>query len=229
MSVPSPVFYGRLLEYEAEEAFLPSEGQGWGSIFSETITLFCPSFSLYPAFAFWASHLSFLLSGWTSPSVFLFVMSCFASPGKIGMLEWSYVSANGVFWQISYGTVSELCPCTAGSIVQLTVVHSAVCSPEFFGKWCADGGRVWKVSLRCAKKLQCVRILRGLSPKLAFNRHTLESENIISILDPIYIWSTELFDNKAFDTEILSLLEMVQESLAGKARAVDWFFSSCCW
>lgn len=44
VSVPSPVFYGRLLEYEAEEAFLPSERQGWGSIFSETITLFCPSF-----------------------------------------------------------------------------------------------------------------------------------------------------------------------------------------
>lgn len=79
------------------------------------------------------------------------------------------------------------------------------------------------------RSCQCVRILRGLSPKLAFNRHTLESENIISILDPVCIWGTELFDNKAFDTEILSLLEMVQESLAGKARAVDWFFSSCCW
>lgn len=43
------------------------------------------------------------------------------------------------------------------------------------------------MSLHCAKKLQCVKILRGLSPKLPFNRHTLESENMKSVLGPIYI------------------------------------------
>lgn len=29
------------------------------------------------------------------------------------MLGWGYVSANGVFWQINNGNVSELCPSTA--------------------------------------------------------------------------------------------------------------------
>lgn len=113
VSVPSPVFYGKLLEYEAEEASLPSERQGWRSIFSETIMLLCPSFPLYPSFVFCSAHLSFLPSCWISLTIFLFVMSCFPSPGKIEMLEWGYVSANGVFWQISNGTVSEPFPSTA--------------------------------------------------------------------------------------------------------------------
>lgn len=85
VSVPSPVFYERLLEYEAEEAFLTSERQGWGSTFSENIMLLCPNFPLYPVFC--AAHLSSLPSCWTSLCIFLFVMRCFTSPGKIGMLE----------------------------------------------------------------------------------------------------------------------------------------------
>lgn len=70
----------------------------------------------------------------------------------------------------------------------------------------------WWWGLHCAKKFLCVRILRGLSPELAFNRYSLESENMKSVLGLIYIWNTELSDNKAFGTKILSLLEMVQES-----------------
>lgn len=43
------------------------------------------------------------------------------------------------------------------------------------------------MSPHCVKKLQCVRISRGLPPKLDFNRHILESENMKSVLGPIYI------------------------------------------
>lgn len=51
--------------------------------------------------------------------------------------------------------------------------------------------------------------------------YTLESENLKSVLSPIYICNTRLSDNKAFDTEILILLQLVQESFAGQSRVVD--------
>lgn len=228
VSVPSPVFYGRLLEYDAEEASLPNERQGWGSIFSETIMLLCPSFPLYPSFVFCIAHYSFLPSCWTSLSIFFFVMSCFTSPGKMECWSESMFLQMVYFDRLVMELSLSLFPALEALFSSLWCTQPYV-PLSFSGSDVLMGGRVWKVSLHCAKKLQCVKILRGLSPKLPFNRHTLESENMKSVLGPIYIWNTELSDNKAFHTEIPSLLETVQESLAGRARVVDWFFSSCCW
>lgn len=49
-----------------------------------------------------------------------------------------------------------------------TTALAAVCSLGFLGKWCARGGDTWKMLPHCEKKLQYVRMLTGLSPKICF-------------------------------------------------------------
>lgn len=74
------------------------------------------------------------------------------------------------------------------------------------------------MSPRCAKKIQCVGISKGLSPKIALNIQSFESGNLKSVLLPMYISNIKLIDSKAFDTEILSCYSWYKEALQVKAE-----------
>lgn len=166
-------------------------------------------------------------------SILLFLMSCFTSAGKIGMLKCGYVSANGVFWQISYGTVSELCPSTATA--SLEALFSSLWCTQLYVPLSFLGGDV----LMVVGFERCHRIVWRSCSVLGFWEDCHLNLLLIDTLLSLKTWNQFLtqflfevqnfLTKKAFDTEILSLLEMVEESLAGKARVVDWFFSSCCW
>lgn len=173
VSVLSPFFYGKLLEYEAGGRHLcPLRGRTGGA-YPQNPDAVMPRLPL--ASLFWLlcynSHFK-LPSCWTSFSVFLLAVSCPTSPGKLGSAEMR------LFLQaIHFGSVvMELPPSFVPGLLLLhwecSSARSAIYSLDFFGNWCADSGEVWEVSTHCAKKLQYVRILRGLSPKIAFNIHS---------------------------------------------------------
>lgn len=116
-SVPSAVFYGRLLEYEAGKRHAcPPRGRAGGA---DLVIPWCFYAQASCTFLFWLLHCSAqfkLPSCWTSLSVFLFLVSCSTSPSKLGTLTRGCVSANGVFWQLGYGAaraLSQDCYCSA--------------------------------------------------------------------------------------------------------------------
>ena len=118
------------------------------------------------------------------------------------------------WWQSFLWALSQDCCCSAGSLVQLPTALLAICSLGFFRKWCADGGEVWKMLPYCAKKLQSIRISRGLSAKIAFNIHFWVWKPEINSSSNVYLkyktyWQQSFW---YWDTE---LLQLVQESFAG--------------
>lgn len=157
-------------------------------------------------------------------------MSCFTSPGKIGMLEWGYVSANGVFWHISNGTVSEPCPSTVTASLE-ALFSSLWCTQPYVPLSFLGSDVLMVVGFE-----RCHRIVWRSCSVLGFWEDCHLNLLLIDTLLSLKTWNQFLaqfiFEIQNFLTtklEILSLLEIVQESLAGKARVVDWFFSSCCW
>ena len=149
-------------------------------------------------------------------------MRCSTSPGKLGMLKWGHVSANSPFWQmIGYGAASELCPRTATT--SLGALFSSLRGTRPYVPSTFSGSDV----LTVVRFERCHHIVRRSCSALGFQGDchlklllicTLESENLKSILTPIYIWTTKLFDNKAFDTEILSCYSLYEKALQVKAE-----------
>lgn len=233
ISVPSPAFYGRLLEYKAGKRHpCPPRGRTGGARLVKT---WCFYTQAPLTFLFWLLRFNAqfkLPSCWTSLSVFIFIVSCFTSPGKLGTLTWGCVSANGAFLQLGYGTASELCPRTATALLRASfsiLRHSRPYVPSAF-----LGSHV----LTVARFEKCHHIVQRSCSVLGFQGHCHLKLLLIYSLLSLETWN-QFFPNvylkyktywqQSFwywDTE---LLQLVQESFVGQSRAVNRFFSSYYW
>lgn len=114
VSVLSPFFYGKLLEYKAGERHLCSLRGRTRGAYPQNLDSFMPR--LPPAFLFWLlcynSHFK-LPSYWTSLSVFLLAVSCPTSPGKLASAKMRSCFCKLSVLALWYGAASELCPRTA--------------------------------------------------------------------------------------------------------------------
>lgn len=127
LSVPPPAFYGRLLEYEAGKRH-PCPRRG-----AHLVKPWCFYAQSPLTFLFWRLRFSAqfkLPPCWTSFGVFLFIVSCSTSPGKLGTLTWGCVSAHGASWQLGYGAASKLCSRTATALLG-ALFSSLRCSQQY--------------------------------------------------------------------------------------------------
>lgn len=170
--------------------------------------LLCPGSPLYPSFGFCTAVLNWSFPHAGFPLV-TFYLQWVAPPLQANWEPWSEV----VFLQIFYSgrLVMEL---PLSFVPGLLLLLWERCSAPYRALSCIGflGSDVLTVVSfeRCHHMVQrsfSVLGIWGDGHIKLFLIYTLESGNLKSILSPIYMWITNLSDNKAFDTEILSCYE----------------------